>query len=143
MSASNFTSSAQGWDLDILGGLISSNSKELQKWKVKAHLRNFCITLEEFLILMKFNFIFFFLLRFVHFVSYWKKFCQLISKLSMSSFRANDLFQVNFLWILCGCLFVLLIVSFVYRNFLVWCSSTCLFLLLFAVHLVPYPINHW
>ena len=60
MSASNFTSSAQGWDLDFLGGLTSSNSKELQKWKVKAYLRNFYITLEEFLILMKFNIIFFF-----------------------------------------------------------------------------------
>lgn len=49
----------KGWDLDFLGGLTSSNSKELQKWKVKAYLRNFYITL-EFLILMKFNFIFFF-----------------------------------------------------------------------------------
>ena len=149
MSASNFTSNAQGWDLGFLGGLTSSNPKELKVWEVKAHLRSFYIILEEFLILMKSNFIIFFLLWFVLFVSYWKKFCLLLLQNSLwflweltITFRPMIHFRLIFVNAM-RLPFHFVDLFFAYRGFLVWCSLTCLFLLLLAVLLVPYPRNHW
>ena len=42
-----------------------------------------------------------------------------------------------------GCFFILLMIPLLCRSLLVWCSLTCLFLLLLPVLLVSDPRNHW